>query len=104
MPAISIEVICPPRRECSRVKSSKKVSRTARDRSGQTSEELALPTSPTGLDDCLLLFGLAGRRLFALHFLERIIAAPFIALRTSTVLVWGNALNAGGENGKLFAI
>ena len=81
IPAISVEVICTRWKQCSRMKSSKKVSRTARGRSGLTSEELALPACPTDLDDWLLLFGLAGRRLFALH-LERVISAPVVRFRS----------------------
>lgn len=82
LPEISIEAICGPERECSRVKSSTKVSLPARVASGLISEELALPDCSTGLDERRPLLRLTHRRLFEAHFLRRFIAAPMVQLRT----------------------
>lgn len=76
MPEISIEVAWRPWRECSRIKSSIKVTLLAQGRSGLISEEWTLSACPTGLDESRLLLDLADRQLFASHFLGRLIAAP----------------------------
>lgn len=60
MPAISIEAIRESGRECSRVKSSTKVSLPAHDLSGLISEEPALWACPAGLNGGCLLLRLAG--------------------------------------------
>jgi hypothetical protein len=82
LPEISIEAICKPGRECSRVKSSAKVNLLAHGLCGFISEGLALWACPTCLNEGRLLLQLAGRRLFASHFLRSLIAAPIVRLLT----------------------
>jgi hypothetical protein len=82
MPAISIDVRYKPWRECSSVKSSTKVSFLGRGLSGLISEDSALPACPTGVNEFLILSGLLRSGLFGLHFVERVIAAPIVRLRT----------------------
>ena len=81
-PESSNEAMCGPGRECSRVKSSTKVSLLAGGPSGLISGGLALSACPTGLNECRPWLRLAVRRFVASRFLRRLIALPVIQLRT----------------------
>jgi hypothetical protein len=64
------------------MKSSAKANLPAHGFSGLFPEELTLPGGSTGLSDCQLLSAIADRRLFAAHFLSRLITAPVVRLST----------------------
>jgi hypothetical protein len=82
LPGISIEMLVGPGRECSRVKSSIKVSLLADGPDGLISEGLTLSACFTGLNEGRLLLRFADRRLSTSRFLGRLIAAPAAPLRT----------------------
>lgn len=90
MPAISIAVIRRPWRQCSSVKSSRKVNRVACGLPGVISEQSDLGTIPIFLDQCWLFPGSVDIRLRVSCFWARLIAAP-VARMHPIVIVWGKA-------------
>lgn len=76
MPAISIAVMRRLWRQCSSVKSSRKVNRVACGLPGVISEQSALGTIPIFLDQCWLFSESADIRLRVSCFWARLIAAP----------------------------
>jgi hypothetical protein len=82
MPEITIEATWRRWKECSRIKSSIKVTLLVRSPPGLISEEWTLSSCPNGLDESLLLSGLADRRSCVSRFLGRLITAPVVPMRT----------------------
>lgn len=83
MPPISIELLRRPWRQCSRVKSSRKVNLVACGSADLISEQSAVRASPTAFSAQYPLFsGSAHRRLRVSRFGGRLIAAPVAWMRS----------------------
>jgi hypothetical protein len=82
MPEISIESICRAREECSRVKSSTKVSLVTNGPFCLISEEMTPPARPNGLSGCRHLSRSMDKRFSRTHSFKRLMAAPVVWLRS----------------------